>query len=182
MVIGHQVVGLVLGHVQMALVLLPCVLVAQLQGVDGPDQGHKERAEDEHDRLFVNDSEVVLIEVVELDGLHCDGHQGCRKEHTQCILKCKREVLVSLIVVLLKMGEVVEHVPHYEFIEQHDPNQRYPSNNLSNCLLCRCGGRVGVLFLLLDGCVEVVGLDELYEVKDHSDNQQEEQAEPPTNK
>ncbi len=39
-----------------------------------------------------------------------------------------------------------------------------------------------MLFLLLDGCVEVVGLDELYEVKDHSDNQQEEQAEPPSNK
>lgn len=109
-----------LGHVATSVVLVPGVDVAELQGMDGPDEGHEEGAENEHDGLFLNHTEIVLVVVLELKGLNQDGHEGSGEEHTQGVFEGKREILMSLVIMLLEMGEVMQHITHHELVEEDD--------------------------------------------------------------
>lgn len=71
-----------LGNVGTSEVLVAGVDVAELQGVDGPDEGDKEGAEYEHDGFFLNHTKIVLVVVLELQGLNQDSHEGGCEEHT----------------------------------------------------------------------------------------------------
>lgn len=96
-----------LGHVATSVVFVPGMDVAKLQGMDTPDEGHEESAENEHDGLFLNHAEVMFVVVLEFEGLNQDSHEGSSEEHTQGVLEGKREILMSLVVVFLEMSEVM---------------------------------------------------------------------------
>lgn len=109
-----------LGDMGTSVVLLTGMDVAELQGVDGPDERHEEGTEDEHDGLFLNHAEIVLVVVLEFKGLDQDSHEGSGEEHTQGVFEGKGEILMGLVIVLLEMGEVMEHVTHHELVEEDD--------------------------------------------------------------
>ena len=88
---------------------------------------------------------------------------------------------MCLVVVLLHMREDVQHVAHHELVEEHDAQQRRPSDDRGNSLVSLGCGRVGVLFLFVDGGNQEVGLGELKQVEDSGDGQQEEQTQSPPN-
>jgi hypothetical protein len=53
-----------------------------LEGINKPDKGYQKSTKEEHDGLFLDDSEVVFVIVMVLEGFHEDGHDGSCEEHT----------------------------------------------------------------------------------------------------
>lgn len=81
---------------------------------------------------------------------------------------------MGLVIVLFEMGEVMEHIAHYELVEEDDTQQGHPSDD-SGHNMARLGyARVGVFFFLFNGLNEVVGLHQLQQVEDNCDYSKEE--------
>lgn len=88
--------------------------------MNGPDKRNQDSTEDEHDSLFLNDTKIMIIVVMEFESFNHDGHQGSSEEHTKCILESEWEVLMSFVIVLFKMCEIMENIAHNEFVEEDD--------------------------------------------------------------
>lgn len=76
----------------------------------------------------------MFVVVVEFKGFNGNGHQGSGEEHAKCIFKCKRKVFMGLVVVLLQMGEIMQDITHYEFVEKDDTKQGSPGDYGGNGL------------------------------------------------
>ena len=49
----------------MTIMFISTVLMAQLKGMDGPNKRNQNSTEDKHDSLFLNDTEIMSIVVME---------------------------------------------------------------------------------------------------------------------
>jgi hypothetical protein len=74
---------------------------------------------------------------------------------------------MGLIIMLLEMGEVMQYHSHHKFVEEDNAKQSNPGNDSGNNLTSHCIRRIWVLLLCLDGCNQVVGLEELYEIENN---------------
>jgi len=154
LVVSHEKVGLLLGHELSALVQPALELVRQLVGVDEPDERHQHRGEDEHEGLLLDNAERVGVVVLVHEGFHSDGHEAGREEHAQGVLEGEGEVIVGLVVVVLQVGEVVQHWTHHELVEEHDSDQSGPGDDSCVGLL-----QLGVTTLLVGGVHQLLRLE-----------------------
>lgn len=116
------------------------------------------------------------IVVVMDEGLNKQRHEARGEEHSHCVLECKRKFLVSLIVVVLHMGEMMQDCPHHELVEDNDPDKRYPGDCSGSYQVFVSWGRALRLLVLL---TQKAGFPLWDEVEDYQDHKQEKDAEEP---
>lgn len=81
-----------------------------LQGVDEPENRYKERVDQEHNRLFLNDAVVFAKEVVKSDVLNQDSEHCSRQEQSYCVFDGEVVLFLGVGGVLFEVGNKMEEL------------------------------------------------------------------------
>lgn len=119
----HQPVGLLLCAEVGVLIAGAFESVADMPGVEQPYEGSEEGIEEEHDGLLLDDSILVRVDVVELDVLDQQRHDGGGEEQSQHVLEGEGELVVAARLLLLVACQSLRDRRQDEFVEQQDQQQ-----------------------------------------------------------
>lgn len=180
--VRHQVVGLALGQLRVAVVYASSDCSDELERVDQPQEGNEYSVDHEHNGLLLDYAELVLEDVVEGDALNKQSHHCGRQEESNCVLDREVELLLGVRGMALEFGDEVEELRDGEFVEQH--HQKYEKVDQKydfglQTLVVRC---LAVLLLLpqdLDLVLHQVGFLLDGEVENARDGRHEENGEEP---
>jgi hypothetical protein len=83
------------------LVAVTSESVADVPWVEEPDEWSEEGIEEEHDSLLLDNAVLVRVDVVELDVLDQQRHDGRGEEQSQHVLEGERKLVVAACLLLL---------------------------------------------------------------------------------
>lgn len=83
-----------------------------------PKQRNKEGVHGEHDGFLLNNSEIVLIDIMKADVFDEEGHNSGCKEETKSVLDTEGQFKTSSRFVLLQSGDSLQQTCQEHLIEK----------------------------------------------------------------